>query len=84
MTNTKSAIETSNMRQPTPRHRGDELQLGHDLIEYAKQYARKTRSCGALVLGNRLHLGMEVKALVNGRAKPWARSRALSVLAKSN
>ena len=84
MTNTKSAIKTSNMRQPTLRDRGEQLQLGNDLIEYAKQYARKTRSCGSVVFWNRIHPGMEVKALVNHCIKPCPLETHIIVLAKSN
>jgi hypothetical protein len=62
MTNTKSAIETSNTRQPTSRYRGDELQLGHDLIEYAKQYAREKPEAAALwCLGIGFILGWKLK-----------------------
>ena len=64
MTNTKSAIKTSNMRQPTLRDRGEQLQLGNDLIEYAKQYAREKPEAAALWC-------FGIGFILGWKLKPW-------------
>ena len=64
MTNTRSAVQKSNTGQSMPALSGEQLQMGRDLLEYARQFARKTRSRRALLLWNRIYPGMEIKAMV--------------------
>ena len=61
MTSTESSFEISNTRRPISQFRSDESQLGHDLFEYLKNYAAKTRSRSLWCFGIGFILGWKLK-----------------------
>ncbi len=42
MANTQTAIQKSNPRQSMTESRSTDLQVGRDVLEYLREYARKT------------------------------------------
>jgi hypothetical protein len=64
MATTKTAERVSNARPRSQFKSGDELDLGHDLIDYLKEYAREKPEVAALWC---FGLGF----IMGWKLKPW-------------
>jgi hypothetical protein len=64
MTNTRSAVQKSNTGQSMPAISGDQLQIGRDLLEYAKQFAREKPEVAALYC-------FGIGFILGWKLKPW-------------
>lgn len=62
MAATKTAVRAPNSRPQTQIKPGEQLDLGHDLIDYLKEYAREKPEVAALwCLGIGFILGWKIK-----------------------
>ena len=64
MATTQSATPMSSARQQSPSRPGGELDMGHDLIEYLKEYAREKPEVAALWC-------FGIGFILGWKLKPW-------------
>ncbi len=62
MATTQTASRVSNSRSQAPAKTGDEFDMGHDIIDYLKEYAREKPEVAALwCFGVGFILGWKIK-----------------------
>ena len=64
MANAQSAAKMSNSRQQAPTRRSDEFEIGRDLVDYLKEYAREKPEVAALWC-------FGIGFILGWKLKPW-------------